>query len=158
MVATAFYHGSSGADSCNPVDTIAWGIKGVSDASDMMFLSLSPNVARRYGVVYRLIISVDHLPRISVTDRFDRAYTPAGSFIIAGTSSYDFPVDTLVLRQQPANLLCRVMDVDALDDGLAITHDPQNEDDRQFGTYIDDHYAGDLERWRQNMRALNASP
>ncbi|WP_372997624.1 hypothetical protein [Marinobacter sp.] len=118
--------------------------RGRSDEADMLFLSRSPNVARRYGRVFSLAYPADGLPAISVDDWFSGA-CPESSFLILGDGGYDFPVDTLVLREDPHADFVPVADLESLDDGLAFTHDPLSPDDRQFEAYIAEHYAGNVE-------------
>ena len=110
-----WYHGSSQSQFTGYLPGA-----GRSDEEDMLFLSRSPNVASRYGTVYRLDMDASALPRISVDDWFnDRSLEPGGSFVIEGDNGYDFPVDTLVLRHKPASAFVRVASPEALDDGLA---------------------------------------
>jgi len=140
--ATTFYHGSSlpGFNSWRPD-------RGFSDDADMLFLSQSPNVATRYGTVYRLDIQTSTLPAITVDEWFN-GKCPDTSFIICGDGGYDFPVDTLVLREDPRTRFIPVDDVTRLDDGLAITHDPTSPSDRQFEAYLLEHCDGDIKQFQ----------
>lgn len=128
---------------------------GRSDVEDMLFLSRSPNVARRYGTLYQMEMDASALPRISVDDWFNsQPAVPEGSFVIEGDDGYDFPVDTLVLRHQPASVFVRVANPNALDDGLATAHEPETPEDRQFWAYIAEMYDGDFDAWQMEREAL----
>jgi len=145
-----WYHGSSQSQFTGYLPGA-----GRSDEEDMLFLSRSPNVASRYGTVYRLDMDASALPRISVDDWFnDRSLEPGGSFVIEGDNGYDFPVDTLVLRHKPASAFVRVASPEALDDGLATAHEPEGPGDRQFETYIEEIYGGNMDAWRKDRDAL----
>ena len=119
----------------------------------MLFLSRSPNVARRYGTVYRLDFQADTLPEITLGEWF-RGECPGTSFIIRGDCGYDFPEDTLVLREDPRTPFVPVEDVESLDDGLAITHDPVSPGDRQFQAYLTEHYGGDFKHFSAAVARL----
>ena len=148
MQTTMFYHGAS-----QPGFTGWRDDRGRSDEADMLFLSRSPNVARRYGEVFRLELQVDTLPVITLDDWFN-GDCPGTSFIIRGDGGYDFPVDTLVLREDPRTTFVPVVDVESLDDGLAITHDPVSPDDRQFQAYLTEHYGGDFQQFSADVARL----
>ncbi|KXS55589.1 MAG: hypothetical protein AWU57_38 [Marinobacter sp. T13-3] len=122
---------------------------GRSDGPDKMFFSASANVARRYGESVVCLSSERLAPVVSVSDWLagDDARLPStGSFIIRGESdSYDFPVDTLVLRETPDAPLVALSpeELAQLDDGLPMTHDPDGPGDRGWAVYVDDFYGGD---------------
>lgn len=145
-----FYHGSSSRVPFRGYREQA----GRSDEIDMLFLSRSPNVARRYGTLYSLAVDTGGLPAITV-DQWFSGRCPEGSFLISGDRGYDFPVDTLVLREPPANRFVQVADPDELDDGLAIVHDPASPSDPQFEEYIAEHYDGDVSEWERDVERCN---
>ncbi|GBO89202.1 hypothetical protein [Marinobacter salsuginis] len=141
-----FYHGASAPD------FEGWKAdRGRSDEADMLFLSRSPNVARRYGRVFKIDYPVTGIPAISVEDWFS-GQCPATSFLILGDGGYDFPVDTLVLREDPETEFHAVADIEALDDGLAFIHDPLSPEDRQFDAYITEHYDGDVHAFTADIQ------
>ena len=145
MSSEIFYHGSS--------SQAFHGYReqgGHSDEQDMLFMSRSANVARRYGTVYALHYEASALPVITVEEWFC-GQSHHGSFLIQGDGGYDFPVDTLVLREDPANSFVLVPSPDELDDGLAIVHDPTSAEDRQFEQYIEEHYDGDFSSWESDV-------
>ncbi|WP_138437976.1 hypothetical protein [Marinobacter shengliensis] len=143
---TRFYHGST---SFGP---IRWRPEvGRSDDADMMFFSRSANVARRYGSVVEVDIDLRGIERITALEWLSGRALPE-TFIICGDGSYDFPVDTLCLRHDPGVELRPVPDLDALDDGLAITHEPNSPDDRQFQAFINDFYDGDIAQWSREIQ------
>lgn len=150
---TVYYHGS------RQPNFSGWRPDGgSSDDQDMLFLSRSANVASRYGQVYALCLPSLPLPTISVDDWFNMV-GPAGSgsFLITGNGGYDFPVDTLVLREPPAGEFRPVpkQELIELDDGLARSHDPVSANDRQFDAYISEHYDGDYARFEFEASAVN---
>ena len=147
-----FYHGSAGPNFSG------WRPdRGASDDADMLFLSRSPNVARRYGRVFSLQHDTRHLPRITVQDWW-KGTIPDVTFIILGNSGYDFPVDTLILRHPPASSFQEVINPEGLDDGLAFTHHPLFPEARQFEVFIADVYDGDVDHWRRDHAPTLALP
>lgn len=153
-----FYHGSSNAYFQGYVDG-----HGASDDPSYMFMSLSSNVAQRYGSVFGARFEdgwLKSLPQISVIEWFNNKVPDHGSFIIAGDEGYDFPVDTLVFCGEVA---CQwEVDLSLVDDGLALRHEPQSESDRQFSEYLAEHYLPHfdndadlaLQCWREERRLL----
>jgi hypothetical protein len=139
-----FYHGSAG-----PLFLDWRPDRGSSDDADMLFLSRSPNVASRYGRVFSLQYDTRGLPCITVHD-WRKGLIPNVTFIISGNSGYDFPVDTLVLRQPPDSSFQEVIRPEDLDDGLAFSLHPLSPADRQFEAFIADVYGGDIDHWRRD--------
>lgn len=146
-----WYHGANQFNEYSPKG-------GQSDYADMMFFSRSINVARRYGPrVWQLPHSAlgNELPRITLHQWFNTEPDdlPMCSFIIEGDGGYDFPADTLVIRQYLPECCCEVAQ-DALissDDGLALSHEPRFKGDRQWKSYVEEHYDGDVEAWLDEL-------
>jgi len=150
-VEVRWFHGSS-----RPIGEFDL-CSGQSDDPDMMFFSASCNVARRYGrYVGALDLDTEKFPSISVEEWLSGKTPPAESFLIKGDpESFDFPVDTLVLREAPGALInpIRREDWSMYDDGRAI-REPTSKRDREWQLFVDDVYAGDVAAWeRDNTQA-----
>lgn len=119
----------------------------------MMFFSASCNVARRYGHhVVATELHTEFLPVMSVEDWLSGSNIPDGTFIIEGESdSFDFPVDTLVLREAPESPLAPLTkeQIRALDDGRAY-REPTSRSDRDWRLFVDNIYCGDVARWERD--------
>lgn len=139
---------------------------GHSDSPDMMFFSRSCNVARRYGPsVVSCSFSLVDIPKISIEDwrsADDSRLPNTDSFVITGDPcSFDFPVDTLVLRSDPGVPFraLRPEEILALDDGLAI-EEPISPEDRGWNEFVKDVYDGDEDQALMDMQspAVGFSP
>lgn len=136
-----WYHGSTTHLTCFSL------AGGRSDGGNFLFLSQSPNVARRYGAAVVLLSGVNHqtLPQMTVTNWLNGNEPPATDFVITGeTDSFDFPVDTLVLRSYPGEPFVPVSqpDLEKLDDGRAC-FEPSGPDDREWALFVEDICGGE---------------
>jgi len=142
-----WYHGSR-----QPIEKYQKDL-GESDLEGMLFLSRSCNVARRYGhCVASLDLDDGLLPKMSIEDWVRGEEPPEDSFVISGAEdSFDFPVDTLVLRSDPGEPLLRVSKerMVELDDGRAI-REPTSTKDREWRLFVDDIYCGDIKAWKRD--------
>lgn len=128
---------------------------GSSDGARMMFFSASCNVARRYGAqILQLSLPADDLPRISVEAWLNGDLLEDSFVIKADPESFDFPVDTLVLRQDPDQSFERLSReaIKGLDDGLAF-REPVSRSDRQWQLFVEDVYHGDEAAWARDCQA-----
>lgn len=122
---------------------------GRSDSPNMMFFSRSCNVAQRYGPsIVSCSFDCTGITKISIEDwrsADDSRLPDTDSFVITGDpDSFDFPVDTLVLRSNPG-IPFRALhpeEIIALDDGLAFD-EPSGPEDRGWKQFVREIYDGD---------------
>jgi len=145
-----WYHGTPNPFVGYQPDLVSDGLPGA------LFLSESPNVARRYGQTYQLAFNASALPRCSVDDYLNDRHIPSGSFVIESNGSYDFPVDTLVLREAPLTSFSPAPDLSQLDDGRALTHEPDGEHSREFSLYLKTFYDNDLRAYQRDQSCFAA--
>ena len=140
-----FYHGSKSSHLHFNLNAIG------SDGQGYLFLSLSPNVAKRYGDrIHTTDICIKNLPRIRISQWLDNKIPDAKNFIVIGENdSFDFPVDMLVIREATENSFRLVDFAECDDDGLAF-REPTSADDRQWELYVKDVYDGDLDAWLED--------
>ena len=149
MTMTRFYHGCS-----DPACVQNGQFQGYRPERGPLFLSRSVNVARRYGHPFVVELDIpDNVVRITVDQWLNAPCDDQPGnrlLIISGQStSYDFPVDTLVVQSELEGSFERALPIEMAepDDDLVFRHEPVSQSGRQFDVFLEDFYEGDEGRW-----------